>query len=252
MTPLPKTWTLITDTWNQFVKHWNTNVRYSAWYAIAVVAQTIVTATVGNNPSSAYFAPAFLFYVIVSMITSIWVGMVLMRVTLIQEHGGSVPPDVMRNAWSLLLPAVWIGILTTLANIGGFILLIIPGIYIAIRLSFTIYALVDKGRRGRAALKESWEITKGRFWALFGRGLAGGIVFGLFAMILAFAALLIVGLVAGGANIALLSDTGSSTGGGSLENAVSVLIQGIIQIALLPLFVTFQTKLYTAIQKHHT
>jgi uncharacterized membrane protein len=54
-----------------------------------------------------------------------------------------------------------------LAVLGGFILLIIPGIYWAVRFSFSPLVVVDTGVGPVAAMKESWAITKGSFWKLF-------------------------------------------------------------------------------------
>jgi len=51
--------------------------------------------------------------------------------------------------------------------IGGIILLIVPGIYWAIKYSFTRYLIVDKKLSPREALKMSGEITKGSKWNIF-------------------------------------------------------------------------------------
>jgi uncharacterized membrane protein len=45
----------------------------------------------------------------------------------------------------------------------GFILLIIPGIILSIRLGFFDYLIVDKNSRIVESLKKSWEITKGQY-----------------------------------------------------------------------------------------
>lgn len=48
----------------------------------------------------------------------------------------------------------------------GFILLIVPGIFLALAFAFTGYLVVDKGMNPVAALKESARITKGNRWKL--------------------------------------------------------------------------------------
>jgi len=58
-------------------------------------------------------------------------------------------------------------ILAGLAIGAGFILFIIPGIYIAVRLSQTGFLIVDQKLSGIDALKKSWEITKGQSLSLF-------------------------------------------------------------------------------------
>jgi hypothetical protein len=62
---------------------------------------------------------------------------------------------------SVLLVSVLVG----LAIIGGLILFIIPGIYIAVRLAVCIEALVVEGRRGTQAMGRSSDTRlMGRCW----------------------------------------------------------------------------------------
>ena len=66
--------------------------------------------------------------------------------------------------WSVLLVSVLVG----LATVGGLILLVIPGIYIGVRLAVSIEALVVEGRRGTQAMGRSWELVGGHWWHAFG------------------------------------------------------------------------------------
>jgi uncharacterized membrane protein len=68
----------------------------------------------------------------------------------------------------------------------GYALLIIPGIYLTIRLAFYSFALVEGNLKPTDALGESWNLTRRRFWPLFGFtiiifliNLAGVIAFGI-------------------------------------------------------------------------
>ncbi len=58
-------------------------------------------------------------------------------------------------------------IIYSLIVLLGFILFIIPGIYLAIRFAFFEYFIIDKKMGVIQSLKESWKITKGNFWGLF-------------------------------------------------------------------------------------
>lgn len=69
-----------------------------------------------------------------------------------------------RRLWSILL----VGLLFALAVFGGLILLIVPGIIIAVRLSVSIPALVVEGKRGTEALGRSWNLVRGYSWPVFG------------------------------------------------------------------------------------
>lgn len=58
-------------------------------------------------------------------------------------------------------------VLVGIAVIIGFILLIVPGVILALGLMFTSYLIIDKNRGPIEAMKESWRITKGNRWNLF-------------------------------------------------------------------------------------
>ena len=50
---------------------------------------------------------------------------------------------------------------------AGFLALIIPGIYVSCRLTFSLYAAVIDNSSAVDSLNSSWELTKGRWWLLF-------------------------------------------------------------------------------------
>jgi len=62
--------------------------------------------------------------------------------------------------------------LVTTVIIGiGFIALFIPGIYFACRLVFVPYLVVERKMEVVPALRESWDISKGKAWTIFLMGL---------------------------------------------------------------------------------
>jgi hypothetical protein len=75
---------------------------------------------------------------------------------------------------SVLLVSVLVG----LATIAGFILFIIPGIYIGVRLAVSVEALVVEGRRGTQAMGRSWELVEGHWWHAFGALVVAGLLTG--------------------------------------------------------------------------
>lgn len=84
-----------------------------------------------------------------------------------------------------LVASVIVGLIV----LGGFILLIIPGIYLVVRLGLFQYYLIEKGMGAMDSIKASWNATKGNVVNL--------LVFGFFALLVGlvgFAALL-VGLI---------------------------------------------------------
>jgi hypothetical protein len=65
---------------------------------------------------------------------------------------------------SLLL----VSTLLCLAMVAGFIVLVIPGIYIGVQLAVSLPVLVVEGRRGSQALSRSWSLVSGQWWHSFG------------------------------------------------------------------------------------
>lgn len=54
-----------------------------------------------------------------------------------------------------------------LGVIGGFMLLIVPGVILMVRWLVVSQVVVVEGRSGTEALRRSFELTRGRFWASF-------------------------------------------------------------------------------------
>lgn len=90
-----------------------------------------------------------------------------------------------RHYLSTLGAVLLVGILTMI----GFVLLIIPGIIAAIRLSFVPFLVTDEDMGAIDALKESWSRTKGHGWSLFGLFLLA------FPVALVGVLLLIIGII---------------------------------------------------------
>jgi hypothetical protein len=65
---------------------------------------------------------------------------------------------------SVLLVSILVGLSVAI----GFILLIIPGVFLLGMLAVSIPAVVVENRRGTEAMKRSWALTKGQFWHALG------------------------------------------------------------------------------------
>jgi hypothetical protein len=68
------------------------------------------------------------------------------------------------NYWQILR----VNFLTTLAVIGGFILLIIPGIIFAVWFSLASYIVIDQQVDAVEAMKRSKALVRGRIWEMMG------------------------------------------------------------------------------------
>ena len=68
--------------------------------------------------------------------------------------------------------------LVWLFTVLGFIALIIPGIYISVRLCVVAPAVVVEGHRGMDAMRRSWDLVKDNWWRVLGILLVVGIIGG--------------------------------------------------------------------------
>lgn len=82
--------------------------------------------------------------------------------------------------WSIVL----VGLLAALAIAAGFILLVIPGLIVLTFLTCSIQSLVIEDKRGREALRRSWNLVRGFGWQVFGTIIVAGLLTGLVAGVL--------------------------------------------------------------------
>ena len=118
-----------------------------------------------------------------------------------------------------LLSLLWLSIIATILIVIGFILIVLPGIWLLVAFSVAVPVLMLEGLRGWSALSRSFNLVRGRWWATFGRLLS--------VLLMYIVALIVIGIIAG-----------------AIEKAVSitnvtlfVAIAGIFQ-ALILIFVT--------------
>ena len=81
----------------------------------------------------------------------------------------SSPSEAWARTPALILPFIWILILSALITVGGFALFIIPGIILSIWLSQSMYTMIAEDKRGLTALATSWERVSGHWWGVLWR-----------------------------------------------------------------------------------
>ncbi len=117
-----------------------------------------------------------------------------------------------KEAYSLSLKKaigyIAMAIASTVVIILGFILLIIPGIWLSVSLMFAGYYLVLRNTGATESLKMSFALVKGRWWKVFLKALMFGLLYILFA-IPVYGALWFLGTIIGsGASYAIESAVG--------------------------------------------
>jgi glycerophosphoryl diester phosphodiesterase family protein len=101
-------------------------------------------------------------------------------------HLGRTPSagDILDGALPVLGPVLLVMILYALVVIGGFFLLVIPGIFFAIKFQFAVPTVVLEKERGTYAMGRSWRLTDGNFWRVLGIILLTAIMVAIVAVII--------------------------------------------------------------------
>jgi hypothetical protein len=127
-----------------------------------IVALLIV---LGVNVFPVFF-DSIIVYIVAWFFTMV-VGMGMFRLALRFVDGGRGELVDLFSTITLVPSYLIASILLSIVASIGFLLLIIPGIYLAVRLHFYGWAIIDKEIGPLAALDRSWAITRGAFWNIF-------------------------------------------------------------------------------------
>ncbi len=146
---------LLTFGWNTFKQH--------AWFLVALTFLYFLISFIVADIS--------VIRDIVSMLMSI--ALTAVALVLVDGHSSRYS-DLLApfKTYKVTLHYFLASILYMLIVLVGLILLILPGVYLLVRLQFFAYLLVEHENMGVIeSLKKSMEMTKGKFWSLFGFGL---------------------------------------------------------------------------------
>lgn len=157
------------ESWELFKKH--------IWFFVGLSAVTAVLNLLGGAKK----VPNLVVFVLM-IATFVW-SIVVMKISLAAADNKeelfsfskiqSVLPD-----WKQILGILGVGILGGLLVLCGLVLLIIPGIWVAFRLSVANLSYLDKNEGIRKALRTSWNMTKGKiFWTAVLVGLVAGLLY---------------------------------------------------------------------------
>lgn len=122
--------------------------------------------SIGAYPFTYTFGVIALISVCLMFIAYLW-SYVAMLVVIRDRAKKVTILGAFKSSSSFIIPKFWIAILVGLIEMGGFILLIIPGVIFAVWFMFSDLILVAEGKRGLEALLKSKEYVKGYWWKLF-------------------------------------------------------------------------------------
>lgn len=143
-----------------------------------------------------------------------------------QNHIGLA--EAFQAAVSKYLQLLFGLILLIIILIPAFILLIVPGIYLSVRLSFFIYAIAVEDYSAIEGIKRSWELTEGRWWSIFWALLAVSLAL--------FVPIVIISVLV---TATLTEET---------RNIASQVVSGILAYLVGPILSVYYVLLYAALQ----
>jgi len=97
-----------------------------------------------------------------------------MIVAVLGAQNGIGAIEAYKTSWKFLWKYFWLGILWTILIFAGFLIFVIPGIYLLVSLGFAFIILIaEKDSNGkvsiRMSLKKSHHYVKGYWWQTLGR-----------------------------------------------------------------------------------
>lgn len=253
---IPNVRTLLRSAWERYKAMVQPLAMILSVQAIALLAHLSLTialqdmATAGLDlPAWAYlehrgqpFSPVAL---ILFLAVTFWSNVALL-LTVVSGESGLGFSSAYRQALKKIPSFLWISVLVWLATLGGFLLLIVPGIIFIVWFSFAFFVFIAEGNRGLSALRRSREYVRGRWASVAWRVFAGPLLIALIAFGITIA--LGVGGVLLGVVLALVVSPaiGATVGVGSL--LASRVIDLLLSVFLFqPLMVIYLFMLYRSV-----
>lgn len=110
---------------------------------------------------------------------------VLIRVMAADRHVITRETYTRRIVW-VVVNSIIAGIIVGFLTMLGFVLLIIPGLFLMVSLLFTTVYIADQDENVLTALRDSWSLASGNRWRLFGMYLAVLLLFFVITFVIGF------------------------------------------------------------------
>ena len=182
---------------------------------------------------------AIVFFVlgIVAYFLSLWFSIAFIKVIAAKYEGKAAQKtqDEIASTKQFIIPAVIASLLAGLAILGGFILLIIPGIIFSVWFAFALYAVVLDGQKDIGALRFSKKLVKGRWWGTLWRFILPALIYIVLSGILQ-------------APFSYLANSSNSV----IISYIALIMVSLVSIVLTPFVASAQTILYLELKKTKT
>ena len=161
---------LLKNSWDIYKKHF----LLFLGVVLPIVVVNIIVSILEIIPS-----PLSSIFVVVGNIAgfllSILVGISLIYAVKEREEGITAK-EALKKGWKRFFSYWWLTVLSVVIPIGGFFLLVIPGIIISVWFSVVGYVFVAEDRTGMTALLRSKHLVSGHWWGVFWRFFSFGII----------------------------------------------------------------------------
>lgn len=150
------------DGWNTFKSNYKILLSISFILIMIALVLQILTDLFRVDNLAAYY-----FITIILTLISAYIGLGRINIIVnINNNKEALLKDLI-IPYPILLRCIGAGLIFGVLVTGGMFVLIIPGIFLAIRYQFYAYLIFDKGLGVTQALEKSFEITRGNFFNLF-------------------------------------------------------------------------------------
>lgn len=171
MNKLKSPWSLVKESWHLYTTKFKLFVALSV-PSIILAAASLATVVL---PSAAVALVAIPLG-IGTLIMNIWLGMSFLYGVAEQNPSVSAK-EILRKGWKRFFSYLWLTTLSAAITMGGYFLLIIPGIMLSVWFGFALYALAAEDTRGLDALLRSKQLVKGLWWQVVWRFIFFALVF---------------------------------------------------------------------------
>jgi hypothetical protein len=246
--PLPSSIDLVKRAWGIYTKKWNEFISLSAWFIYFGIVNFALAIFTHFVPVGGAFIAIPL--QIVMALLSIWAVIRIMQASLnaVDDKDILLSPEDGAKTWNFFWPLLLTGLIQFFIILGGMVLLIIPGLYLALALAYSSLHVVDRKMKGMEAIKASFRLVKGRWWSVWWRETATGVIVGLCVLIVVGLVEAIVSMLALGPS-GLTSSLADPSNTNTMYQATMDLFTSIAEAATMPLFIILRTVIYRNLQK---
>lgn len=235
---LPGVFPLLRDTIDLYKNHWDVFLGYAGWLFLPLILS--LAAFLALESETAQLLHAGFSQLLLVLLIS-WLHILITLLTPLLKNENPVPfHRIGKQAAMLLIPYLITTFIVGFFKLGGFFLLIIPGLYLGTIFAFAPIITVSKGLGLIDSMKASKALSEGRVLAVLGRLFGGAAVIAIMLLFSWICIELLRALLAGGGPHGIFL---------SPPSLMTEIIYQALLVAFLPIAMIYQITLYLALDK---